>query len=124
MKCGDNISPDILGIPVAYDNEETEPTLTYMDVHLRNCALIRVWTAIDEAGNVAVANQTIEFESLVAPIPSDTKMITVACSSVDDVHVILSNISLSVTHLCERPIMLDYVDSINITYCGLTFNRT
>ena len=124
MECGDGSSPDAVGHPIAFDNEEAELTLVFMDIPVESCALIRQWTVTDAAGNTAVANQTIVFYNPEAPVPSTPEVLTIACGTVDEARSTLSNITISVTHPCDRPLMLYYMDSVNITHCGITFNRS
>ena len=67
VKCGDPFGPDVTGRPGVSDIRDPKPSLTYRDETLGGCGMSRIWTAADEAGNIAKFNQTIYFTSPRAP---------------------------------------------------------
>ena len=60
IECGASVSPDALGQPLASDNYDLNPELTYHDVLLPQCRVGRDWTAIDSAGNYYTERQVSE----------------------------------------------------------------
>lgn len=122
VNCGEDISPVAIGRPTATDNEDLNPSLEYRDVPL-GCALTRVWTATDIAGNIAISTQTIQITNPQPPVVTSPSQISIPCGSIEDASSNVAHNNISVQHPCNRPLLLRFSDSANITQCGFTFSR-
>lgn len=123
INCGEDFSPTAVGRPTATDNEDLNPSLIYRDLPLQGCTLIRMWTAMDSAGNVHVVNQNIAFTNPQPPTVSSPSQLSVACGNIEDARTNLAQMNISVHHPCNRPLTLSFSDSADVTQCGFTFSR-
>ena len=123
IDCGENYSPNGISRPTITDNEDLNPTVTYNDVAIQGCSLIRTWTAMDGAGNIARANQIITFSNPRPPVVTSPTELPVACGSIEDANTNLAHNNITVQRPCGRPIRLNYTDSAQLNQCGFTFSR-
>lgn len=123
INCEADFSPNVTGIPTVLDNEDSDPSLNFRDESVPGCALIRWWTATDEAGNEATVSQSIRFTNSRAPTVTSPSSIAVACGSIEDASTNLAHNIITVQHPCSRPVTTNYTDSAPITQCGFTFSR-
>lgn len=123
VPCGEDFSPAAVGRPVVTDNEDLNPSLTLVDIPLQGCTLVRMWTASDRAGNLAISNQSIVFSNPRPPTISSPSQLQVACGNIEDATTSLAHNSISVIHPCNRSIVVQFTDSANLTRCGFTFDR-
>lgn len=122
VNCGEDLSPAAIGRPTAADNEDLNPRLVYTDVPL-GCALTRMWTATDSAGNIATSSQHIQIANPQPPVVTSPNQVLVTCGSIEDASSNLAHNNISVQHPCNRPLSFRFSDSANITQCGFTFSR-
>jgi len=79
VSCDGDTSPESLGFASATDNCDGAPVVSYSDSVVSGdspsqSSILRLWSALDECGNVAQSVQTITVEDTTAPvlsIPSD-----------------------------------------------------
>ena len=66
VKCGDPISPKVLGYPSVNDSLDSNPFVSFVDRDVSSgCTTSRLWTATDHAGNQATVEQFIHSVSLL-----------------------------------------------------------
>ncbi len=120
ITCGGNISPDVVGKPTVSDDHDTNPVLSYTDQG-DSCSIMRTWTVVDTAGNVARTHQHITFEFLlqIALLP----IVSLPCDSTQTTHIISTDTATS-PNTCKRPLSLTHTDSTNTYACPGQFTRT
>lgn len=123
LVCGEDISPEAIGVPVVTDNQDADPTLTFEDQASDGCSVVRTWTAVDDAGNEAVVVQTISFTNPQPPQVLSATDIAIPCGDVEDAIQIAEASNLMVIHPCGRPVTVNFSDSTSIDRCGFTFTR-
>lgn len=106
------------------DNEDEDPSLTFEDQTSDGCIVVRVWTAVDNAGNEAVTTQTISLTNPKPPQVTSPGDINIPCGDVEDAMLVAEQTTLTVVHPCERPVTVSFTDSTSIDHCGFTFTRT
>ena len=67
VKCGDQFGPNVTGEPNVTGIRGKKHSLFYEDRITGECGISRIWTAIDEAGNIGKINQTFYFTNHRAP---------------------------------------------------------
>ena len=65
IECGEPITPVQLGTPAVQDSLDPNPSLSYTDQDVSGCTTLRLWTAVDHAGNRATLQQFIKSTSLL-----------------------------------------------------------
>ena len=118
VRCGEDYSPGTIGTPTVTDNEDLNPTLTYVDIPSEDCTFTRVWNASDSGNNRIFANQSIRFSDVSPPVVSSPANIPVPCGSIAQYN------NLSVSHACNRPLAVSYADSVGVYRCAFSFTRT
>ena len=103
----------------ATDDSSTVSSITYSDVQL-GCSLMRTWTAMDEAGNVAHSVQHIGLEYV--PTLSLLAQSSFTCDSTLDSIQIPTNTATS-PNPCGLSLKLSYEDSISVKVCPSDFVR-
>jgi hypothetical protein len=139
----DNQPPVILGVPQSYtascqnfqypavpstitvsDNCSSQTTLQFQESTVPgNCdgsyTIIRTWTATDQCGNTAVANQSITVADTQAPVWSGTPpAIQLACGSPMPAIPVLT-----ATDNCTVDPFIDYFEFEESTNCGQLITR-
>ena len=66
LSCGDPFSPEVIGSPQVTDNRDVNPEVTYEDIPQAGCAMNRMWTARDAAGNTIMRTQVKFLPSISA----------------------------------------------------------
>ena len=124
--CGEDYSTNTTGSPVAMDNIDLMVSVSYRDVPAAGCRVHRIWSAFDDADNVAMETQIISF---INPRPLNVVASTTAnipCGSVReilDAAYELHN-DFVVSHPCDRLVNITYADSSEVNRCGFSFVRT
>ena len=124
LSCEDNFSPNVTGIPIALDNEDSDPTVTHIDIPAEMCSIRRVWNATDNAGNNGTFFQTITFTNPQPPRILSPSEIAIPCGSIEEAFETAEQANLTITHPCNRPLTVTFSDSVPIEQCGFTFTRT
>jgi len=110
--CGSETGTDVLGIAIASDACDNNPSVTFADTVVPgDCAgsyvIERLWTAEDANGNVAEALQIIVVSDTVAPVLVVPADVSLACGESSDP----SNTgSATATDACSEPVDVTYVD--------------
>ena len=123
VDCTSDLSPSVLGKPSVRDNEGPNVTLTYTDIPGGSCSFQRKWTAKDQAGNTNSKIQLINLSNLKEPTVSYHGTATIACGSFEEQQQDMRD-AINVTHPCDRPVTITYIDSVQTILCGTTFTRT
>ena len=121
--CGADFSPVATGMPIATDNEDPDPEISFADQPADMCTTRRVWNATDDAGNSAVLVQTITFTVPQPPLILTPSEIAIPCGNIEDAIQNTEQANLTVIHPCERPVNVSFSDSTSVDRCGFTFTR-
>ncbi|XP_041361403.1 uncharacterized protein LOC121377467 [Gigantopelta aegis] len=124
VNCGDDYGPDTLGRPVVTDNIDPLPMVTVNDTPSTGCTVRRLWEATDSAGNTASTIQRISFTSPKPAHISAPARLVVACNQFpDSTQSTDDDLTIDVTHPCNRSVVITHTDSVSSIRCGTTFTR-
>ncbi|XP_064637828.1 uncharacterized protein LOC135494016 [Lineus longissimus] len=127
IDCGDDMSPSALGKATATDNVGIKE-ISFNDTYagsVSNCMTLRYWTAIDLAGNIVRAAQTISFSGVETMTVSGLPSIDIPCV---DAATALEDLKdwrkyLTIKQKCERNIKVAFRDDPPLQQCNSNTER-
>ena len=113
------VSPDITGRPIAFDNRPEPVSIRYQDLNL-GCYIQRTWTATDVAGNIdnSVQFVALEYSLSISFVP----VLAFSCDSTMGKFNIPAS-TASAPNPCRIPLDLMFTDSVSEFTCPGKFTR-
>ena len=110
---------------MAVDNMDSMVSVSYRDVPAAGCRVHRIWSAVDEADNIAMETQVISFTNPRALNVMAATVAVIPCGSISEILDAANKLSESfvITNYCERPIDISFMDASDINRCGFIFTR-